>query len=739
MRFISLQRLVVAVIVVSAALAAWYRPLQDVANAQVDAGLKRALVSFASARALNAVISVIQGTEFSVKPIGVGIAMTPGRILDPINDLIEQFFTVMLVAIVAFGVQKMLLSIGALAGPSRLHTIQPVEYLMNSWRKRAAISLALVALVALPGVSLAGTLNGTVMAQGKPLPGAMVTVFSADQLRRETAYADAQGRYALRVDFGGKLRVRARMPYFKDASQELELGLVAARTLDFSLERHSVAAELSESLSASAHQSMLPFNSTNTREAFISQCNYCHQIGNALTRVPREESAWRKTVLRMEGYFAMLTNQESKDITHALAEGFDGKPVQAVQQHPWDARIAPARIKEWVAGDAATFIHDTDVGEDDDLYGADEGHDVIWHLERKTGKINQYKIPDMGLPEGGVFQGVQLPIGVFTGQHGPHSLAQAKDGKFWITNALSSTLASFDPVTRQFKLFNMGRTHLYPHTIRIDAEGIVWFTIVASNEVGRFDPRTEKFTILHLPEESFWSGVSHYLFPWILRIGAWFPKMNMHMGVNHAKWAFQGRSAFPFPYGIDVNPLDGSIWYAKLNANKIGRIDPRTHEVTEFDTPFKGPRRLRFDKQGNLWIPAFDDSGVMKFDTRTRRFETFKLPLLAHNEYEVPYALAVHPKTGDIWITSNMSDRAFRFLLQTKEFVSYPLPTRVTWLRDWTFTKDGGVCSSSSNLPAWGIEGGLASFICLFPDGEPGAATSAAAPAAQAKSVAFEQ
>ena len=35
------------------------------------------------------------------------------------------------------------------------------------------------------------------------------------------------------------------------------------------------------------------------------------------------------------------------------------------------------------------------------------------------------------------------------------------------------------------------------------------------------------------------------------------------------------------------------------------------------------------------------------------------------------------------------------------------------------FTKDQAVCSSSSNLPAWGIEGGLASFICLYPDGEP--------------------
>jgi len=265
-----------------------------------------------------------------------------------------------------------------------------------------AVSLSLAALMTAPASGHAGTISGTVMDQGKPLPGAMVTAFSADNKRRETVYADAAGRYTLTVDFAGKLTVRARAPYFKDASEDVDLPLLANRDAVFTLERHSVAAELSESLPASAHLTALSFGSQSSREAFISQCNYCHQVGNTLTRTPRTEDAWRDTVLRMEGYFAMLTNKEATDITQVLTKGFDGKPVQAVQKQEWDTRIAPAKIKEWVAGDAMSFIHDADVGEDGDLYGADEGHDVIWHLERKTGKISEYKIPDIGLPEGGV-------------------------------------------------------------------------------------------------------------------------------------------------------------------------------------------------------------------------------------------------------------------------------------------------------------------------------------------------
>ncbi len=589
---------------------------------------------------------------------------------------------------------------------------------MNLVTKGLVGSAAVLALGLIGTAASAGTMTGTVVSNGAPIAGAMVTAFSPDQKRRDTAYTDASGRYTLSVDFGGKFNVRARMMYYKDKTTEVNLPVAGAMGLNFAIDKHSVAQELSDSLGASAHLATLEWNGEKSRSAFISQCNYCHQMGNELTRAPKPKGGWESTVTRMEGYFAVLTNDEANTIIKTLDKGFDGKPVTAFQQQPYFPELAKATIQEWNIGDAMTFIHDADVGEDDHLYGTDEGKDIIWFLDRKTGRIEEYPLPPSGLPEGGVFHGVQLPIGILTGSHGPHSMAQAKDGKFWITNSLSSTLMSFDPETKKFKVFELGHNRLYPHTVRIDKEGIVWFTVVVSNELVRFDPKTEKFTVMHLPETGFWSGFTHWLFPWVLRIGNWFPKQNMHMGVNHVKWAFQGRAAMPFPYGIDVNPVDGSIWYAKLHANKIGRVDPKTMKVTEFDTPLKGPRRMRFDAQGNLWIPAFEDGGMMRFDPKKETFETIRLPVLAHNQYEVPYALAVHPKTQDIWITSNMSDRAFRYTPKTKSFITYPMPTKVTWLRDWAFTKDGGVCSSSSNLPSYGIEGGFGGFMCIYPDGK---------------------
>ncbi len=589
---------------------------------------------------------------------------------------------------------------------------------MKQALRPSSIALAAALTVAFCAAAAAATVSGHVTSGGKPVPGAMMTAFDEAKSRRDTVYADADGRYSLSIDFAGKISLRARAPYFKDAAENFDLPADGTKVLDYDMARETDPAALSNSLTASAHLTALSWNNPQTKAAFVSQCNYCHQVGNELTRPPRSREGWDETVRRMEGYLAILTNREAQDIAETLTKGFDGKPVAAIQKHPWSDELAKAKVKEWVVGDELTFVHDSDVGADGHLYGSDEGHDVIWELDRKTGKIEEHKEPDIDLPEGGVFSGFRLPIGVFTGKHGPHSMAQAKDGKFWITNALSSTLASYDPATKAFKLYDVGRTHLYPHTVRIDEEGIVWFTIAASNEVGRFDPKTEKMTVIPLPHDGFWRGVTDYAFPYVLKIASFFPKSGMHLAVSHTKWADQGRDAFSLPYGIDVNPIDGSIWYAKLNVNKIGRIDPKTFAIKEFDTPMKGPRRPRFDKEGNLWIPAFDDGGLMKFDTRTETFEAYKLPLLAPNEYETSYALNVHPVTGDVWITSNMSDRIFRFTPSTKAFVSYPLPTRVTWLRDLVFAKDGGICSSSSNLPAYGIEGGKASFICLYPNGE---------------------
>ncbi len=93
------------------AIATWISPLDQPAGEGVEAGLKRAFVTFAAARGLNAAISVAQGTELTFG-VGASATFSVGEVLDPINDLVEQFANLMLLATVSFGIQEVLLTIG---------------------------------------------------------------------------------------------------------------------------------------------------------------------------------------------------------------------------------------------------------------------------------------------------------------------------------------------------------------------------------------------------------------------------------------------------------------------------------------------------------------------------------------------------------------------------------------------------------------------------------------------------
>jgi virginiamycin B lyase len=143
-------------------------------------------------------------------------------------------------------------------------------------------------------------------------------------------------------------------------------------------------------------------------------------------------------------------------------------------------------------------------------------------------------------------------------------------GDLFFTNSQAAMISKFGPASREIAYYPVEGGAYFPHTIRVDARGRIWFTIIGSNQIGRFDPCIEKMDVVTLPE--------------------------------NAPDEFTVPSSAPLPYGLDFNPLDGSVWYAKLLGNKIGRVDAETLRVEEFNSPEIGPRRLRFDARGIVWI-----------------------------------------------------------------------------------------------------------------------------------------
>lgn len=138
------RQLVVATVAALVAVAlAVLGTLDTWAGREVDAALGRALLAFALARGLNGVISVVQGTQVALEPGGLGVTLTPGEILDPVNDLVEQFSTVMLVASASLGLQKLLLGISAWWPLTLLMALALSGWIALAWRGGAVVVLGL--------------------------------------------------------------------------------------------------------------------------------------------------------------------------------------------------------------------------------------------------------------------------------------------------------------------------------------------------------------------------------------------------------------------------------------------------------------------------------------------------------------------------------------------------------------------------------------------------------------------
>ena len=127
-----LMALLVAVVLLSS-----LSTVDRYAEREYESLFERALITFALARTLNGVISAVQGTELALQPAGVGVTLTPGEVLDPVNDLVERFSWIMLGATLSLGVQQVLLDIGQWWGMKLLVAVLGLAWLWFAWRRQA--------------------------------------------------------------------------------------------------------------------------------------------------------------------------------------------------------------------------------------------------------------------------------------------------------------------------------------------------------------------------------------------------------------------------------------------------------------------------------------------------------------------------------------------------------------------------------------------------------------------------
>jgi virginiamycin B lyase len=442
------------------------------------------------------------------------------------------------------------------------------------------------------------------------------------------------------------------------------------------------------------------------KKRFQLNCAFCHQQASPFMRNERTEEEWINVIERMNTYGARLPEGDHQQVARLLQQEYRelrAHPETVPPPRRWEDHLSTIEMTEWPIGDGFSQMHDFLLHPNGYIYIGDNLFDRIYELDPDTGKYTVYKVPHSpDMTVGGIL-GNRFKVFPKMGNYmGVHSFAYSKkDGNIFITPSMQQALLEFDVKSKIFITHPMPEG-FYPHTIRTDEQDRVWFTLALSSQVAMFDRTNKEFTLYDLPAR----GVKEWLIfkslPLLFSID---PQNRPLPAVDRES------TGVPMPYGIDVAP-NGMVWVARLYANDLARIDPDTGEVTMIDFPYNGPRRLRIDADGKLWIVAFQDSLLVSYDPQSGVFERYELPVIN----EIPYALNVDRQRGVVWVNGNQSDTLLAFDIATKSWKVYPVSRQRFFTRDIEIDeKDGAIFTTNSHFPTWQSEGGVPTLLRIRP------------------------
>jgi len=132
------------------------------------------------------------------------------------------------------------------------------------------------------------------------------------------------------------------------------------------------------------------------------------------------------------------------------------------------------------------------------------------------------------------------------------------------------------------------------------------------------------------------------------------------------------------PYGL-VNGPDHMLYMAELGGNRIARIDPANAKLTEFTLPEGAhPRRLAVDAKGIVWYTDNARGFLGRLDPTTGNVREFQSPGGAGCG---PYGIAIGAN-GKIYYDETTSGNIVIFDPATEKMETVPIPTKGAIVRN---------------------------------------------------------
>ena len=197
--------------------------------------------------------------------------------------------------------------------------------------------------------------------------------------------------------------------------------------------------------------------------------------------------------------------------------------------------------------------------------------------------------------------------------------------------------------------YDLPKPDSFPFSGAPDKDGKIWIPEFGNaNRIGRLDPNTGEIQEFAVPNQG-------------------------SDGIH---------SAVPGP--------DGTVWFAEQGTNKLGKWDPKTQKITEYQATYPpglegmlqggSKHTSRVDLNGNVWSSGYP---LSKFDPKTEKFTDY--PEARHS-----YSPCVDAE-GNVWVTLSGESEFAKIDAKTGKLTKWPTPTPKSYPRRIEVDHDGMV------------------------------------------------
>ncbi len=248
-------------------------------------------------------------------------------------------------------------------------------------------------------------------------------------------------------------------------------------------------------------------------------------------------------------------------------------------------------------------------------------------------------------PQSGEFERIDLEDGA-----GPHTVIWNERGA-WYAGNRADHIGLIDAQTGEIERFMLpGEGRRDPHTMDFTSAGDIWFSVQHGNQIGHLDTESGEITL----HEVATGGARPYGLlvddqdrPWVTLFGT---NKLATVDASGAVAEIELPRADARPRRLAL-PGDGTVWYVDYAGGYLGRYDPASGEVDEWQTPAgheSRPYAMTSDDDGRLWLfeTGIFPNRLVGFDPQT---ESFTEPVELDSGGGTVRHMVFDPDSGSIW------------------------------------------------------------------------------------------